>query len=454
MSLNGTNHDTERDVELTDFPGAYLWKNGLLKIRLSHAASFRARDEETPIPMQAMKTSTSTMFESAPLNPPDSIFGLIEQFKLDPNPEKINLSVGVYQDESGKTPLMGCVADAERILLEAKGTESYLPIDGLGAYNEAVANLILGEQLACSAHRRTAQTPGGTGALRVAGDVLHQVLGVDTIWMSNPTWANHPKVYSAAELQLRHYEYLDEQGTGLDFQRMLDSLSKAEPGQAILLHTVCHNPTGADLDPEQWLQLQELIRERQLIPIFDFAYQGFGTGITEDAFPIRSFAENGLEFLVCNSFSKNFGLYSERVGSVTAIAASEPAADAMLSQIKATIRTSYSNPPLHGAAIVKTVLCDETLRANWESELTGVRNRICDLRVQFVEKMKELVPERDFEYIKRQRGMFSYSGLTKDQVDQLRTKYAIYTIGSGRINVAGINANNIDRICSAIKDVL
>ncbi len=401
-----------------------------------------------------MKLSAKSMFESAPLNPPDSIFGLIEQFKMDPNPDKVNLSVGVYKDESGQTPIMKCVAAAEKILLDAAGTKSYLPIDGLPGYNESIARLILGEQLSCSMHRRTAQTPGGTCALRVAGNVLHHILGIDTIWMSNPTWANHPQIYTAARMQLRKYEYLDAAGTGLDFQRMVDSLEDTRAGQAILLHTVCHNPTGVDLSPEQWVELQDVIRRKQLIPIFDFAYQGFGKGVEEDAFPIRSFCENGLEILICNSFSKNFGLYGERVGGITAVAAEESTADAMLSQIKATIRTTYSNPPLHGAAIVNTVLGDDSLRQSWLSELAEIRTRIQKLRGQFVEQMKQLVPDRDFDYINRQIGMFSYSGLTKQQVDRLREEFSIYTIGSGRINIAGINNKNIEMICNAIATVI
>ena len=396
------------------------------------------------------------MFESAPLNPPDSIFGLIEQFKKDENPLKINLSVGVYQDESGTTPVMQCVRQAEEKLLAEHGTKSYLPIDGAPSYNQAIGELILGESLSSSSsvHSVSAQTPGGTVSLRLAGELLRRVFDVKTIWMSNPTWANHPKIYDAAGLEIKKYDYLDEQGTGLDFDRILESLRHAQPGEAVLLHTVCHNPTGVDPTVEQWKVLGEFINERQLFPIFDFAYQGFGESLDADAFPIRKFVESGGEALVCNSFSKNFGLYAERVGGISAISPNAETAAAMLSQIKLTIRTMYSNPPLHGGAIVNTVLHDSELRKLWTSELTEIRQRILELREKFVAAMQTRVPEKNFEYINRQRGMFSYSGLTAEQVERLKSEHSIYILGSGRINVAGINSENLNRLCDAIASVV
>ncbi|MFK7766625.1 MAG: aromatic amino acid transaminase [Mariniblastus sp.] len=396
------------------------------------------------------------MFKTAPLNPPDAIFGLIEQFKKDTNPNKINLSVGVYQDESGKTPVMKCVRLAEKKLLDAAGTKSYLPIDGSPSYRDAIGRLILGDELfdKANVHSVSAQTPGGTVSLRIAGELLRRVFEVDTIWMSNPTWANHPKIYGAAGLNVQKYDYLDDNGTGLGFDRMIESLQQTQPGQAILLHTVCHNPTGVDPSQEQWQQLATLVKERELFPIFDFAYQGFGTDLNTDAFPIRHFVEAGGEALVCNSFSKNFGLYAERVGGITAVSQNADVAAAMLSQIKLTIRTMYSNPPLHGGSIVDTVLHDAELRQVWETELAEVRGRILQLRSDFVAAMQKRLPEKDFEYINKQQGMFSYSGLTKDQVDRLREEYSIYALGSGRINIAGINAANLDRICDAIESVV
>jgi aspartate/tyrosine/aromatic aminotransferase len=401
-------------------------------------------------------TTGKSMFESAPLNPPDAIFGLIEQFKKDPNPNKINLSVGVYQDESGQTPVMKCVRMAEQKLLDAAGTKSYLPIDGLPEYRAAIGRLILGDDLfdRDSVYNSSAQTPGGTVSLRVAGELLKRVFKVDTVWMSNPTWANHPKIYQAAGLNVEKYEYLDANGTGLDFDRLMESLKQAQPNQAVLVHTVCHNPTGVDPSEAQWRELSGLIRERGLFPIFDFAYQGFGQAIEADAFPIRNFVESGGEAIICNSFSKNFGLYAERVGGITAVSHDAEVAAAMLSQIKLTIRTMYSNPPLHGGAIVNTVLNDPELRAVWEKELTEIRERILELRGQFVDAMQARVPEKDFGYINQQRGMFSYSGLTKPQVDRLREEFSIYALGSGRINIAGINSSNLDRLCDAIASVV
>ena len=366
------------------------------------------------------------MFETAPLNPPDAIFGLMEEFKKDSNPDKINLTVGVYRDEAGTTPVMKAVRQAEQILLDAAGSKGYLPIDGATDYNAAVGKLILGEN--SDAQIATAQTPGGTVSLRLAGELVKRVFNVDTIWMSNPTWANHPQVYTAAGLNLKKYEYLDDAGTGLGFEKVLSSLAEAKAGEAILLHTVCHNPTGVDPTPDQWKELLTLVADKKLIPIFDFAYQGFGESLEADAFPIRHFIEAGNDAIVCNSFSKNFGLYAERVGGISAIAQSSDVANAMRSQIKSTIRTMYSNPPLHGGAIVQTVLTDAGLRSTWETELAEIRNRILDLRGKFVDKMQSLAPDRDFGYIKQQRGMFSYSGLRADQVARLKAKHSIYAL--------------------------
>ena len=396
------------------------------------------------------------MFETVPLNPPDAIFGLNEAFKQDSRPNKINLSVGVYQDETGATPRMQAVAAAEARLEQAGQSKTYLPIDGLPGYRQQIADLIFGADWARAHADRlaTAQTPGGTGALRVAGELARRVLQVDTIWISDPTWANHLKIFPAAGLKVAPYGYLDDAGTGLNLDRMLASLEEAQPGQAILLHTVCHNPTGVDPQPEQWDRLAAWIRQRELLPIFDFAYQGFGESLDADAYPIRSFVEQGGEALVCNSFSKNFGLYGERVGGIAAVTRDATAGEAVHSQIKLMIRMMYSNPPRHGGEIVQTVLEDPQLRQQWTSELAEVRKRIIDLRRQFTDAMSARVPERDFSYINRQRGMFSYSGLTAEQVDRLREEFAIYALRSGRINIAGVNASNLEPLCDAIASVL
>ncbi len=395
------------------------------------------------------------LFDSAPLNPPDSIFGLIEEFKRDPSPDKINLSVGVYQDDSGRTPIMNCVLEAEKRMLEGRASKNYLPIDGLPKYNDLVGRLVLGDAASHpDLHWATAQTVGGTAALRIAGEVLRRTFNTDTIWMSQPTWANHPQIFEAAGLKLRYYNYLDAQKTRLDFQSLIDSISAAEPGQAILLHTVCHNPTGVDPTPEQWTELNSVVLQRRLIPIFDFAYQGFGVDLNDDSFPIRDFILNGGEAFICNSFSKNFGLYAERVGGITVVGGQESSTRAVLSQVQANIRTMYSNPPLHGGQIVQTILGDAELRKQWESELADIRNRILELRSAFVERMSDLIPQRDFQYINEQRGMFSYSGLTAPQVERLKKEFAIYALSSGRINIAGINSRNLEPLCKAIAEVI
>lgn len=395
------------------------------------------------------------MFENTLLAPADPVFGLIEQYNLDSNPDKINLSVGAYQDEDGVTPIMQCVKSAEKRLVECEVTKNYLPIQGMAPYNQLVAELIFGADHAVIRDHRyaTAQTPGGTAALRVAGDLLRTNFEVDTIWICDPSWANHRPIYQAAGLQIKDYAYLNESQTALDFDRLTQSLESAQPGQAILLHTVCHNPTGFDLNPQQWNQLFELIVEKKLFPIFDFAYQGFADGLNEDASPIRTFCQSH-DALICQSFSKNFGLYSERVGTLTATGENREVATALLSQIKRVIRTMYSNPPRHGAAIVHTILAHQDLRTVWESELLTMRSRIADLRKNFVTTLNELTPERDFGYITQQRGMFSYSGLTRDQVERLRNEFSIYIVGSGRINIAGVNSSNNRQICEAIAQVV
>lgn len=395
------------------------------------------------------------MFESAELNPPDAIFGLNEKFRSDPNENKINLSVGVYKDENGNTPLMKAVAEAEDIIAAANSSKSYLPIDGMPAYNQHVGNVLLGP-VADSLKWKSTQTPGGTGALRVTGELLKTAIGIDTIWMSNPTWANHPKIFGNAGINVYQHDYLGEDGVSLNFEAMMKSIAdQTKTGQAILLHGACHNPTGVDPTKEQWAELLGLVSEKGLLPIFDFAYQGFGDGLDEDAGPIRDFLADGKhEAIICNSFSKNFGLYGERVGGLTIVATSDDALVAMQSQVKTTIRRMYSNPPTHGAAIVNTVLSDATLRKSWETELDTMRNRIKTLRTAFVDTMKEVAPDRDFEFMNNQRGMFSYSGLKGQYAELLMKKHSVYILGSGRINVAGINDSNRKPLCEAIAAVL
>ena len=395
------------------------------------------------------------MFESVELDPPDAVFGFVEKFRNDPCETKVNLTVGVYKDENGITPLMKAVADAEKILIEANASKTYLPIDGMRAYNNHVGNLLLGP-VADSVKWQSAQTPGGTGALRVTGELLKTAVGIDTIWMSDPTWANHPKIFNNAGLNVCHHAYLNEAGVALDFERMMKSIAdETKAGQAILMHGACHNPTGVDPNAEQWAELLKLVADKGLLPVFDFAYQGFGDGLDEDASSIRKFLSEGTnEAIICNSFSKNFGLYGERVGGLTIVSKTEDASAAMQSKVKTVIRRMYSNPPTHGASIVNTVLSDATLRQSWEQELEEMRVRVKKLRTAFVATMKEVAPQRDFGFINDQRGMFSYSGLKGQFAERLLEEHSVYILGSGRINVAGINDSNRQKLCESIAAVL
>jgi aspartate/tyrosine/aromatic aminotransferase len=399
----------------------------------------------------AVKASKN-MFESTPINPPDAIFGLNEEFQRDPNPDKIDLTVGMYQNESGQIPIMQCVRQAEFDLWEQQVSHVYLPIDGLAEFNRWMPRLILGASHEAVSEQRVhaAQTPGGTGALRIAGELLVRIYGVRRLWASNPTWVNHLTIFPAAGLQVGEYGYLDDSRTQFDCQRMLDTIQQMQPREAILLHAVCHNPTGADPTRQQWEQILAAVKQRQLMPVFDFAYQGFGDGVEDDAFPIRHYCEQNSEAIICNSFSKNFNLYGERVGSITTVASNRQDAKAVLSQVKAVIRAIYSNPPMHGAAVVARVLNDESLSRSWRNELEANRLRIAALRQQFVDALSFRIPHQDFRYILRQRGMFSYSGICGEAVDRLKHDFGVYMLRSGRINVAGINANNIDRLCDAI----
>ncbi len=397
------------------------------------------------------------MFETFGMAPPDSILGLMDAFKKDTNPNKINLSVGVYKNASGATPILRCVKEAERRMLEQEQSKGYLGIDGLPEFGRLACELLFKPDHEALTSGRTVslQTPGGTGALRVAADFLKQNLPASSIWMSKPTWANHPKVFEAADRQVKAYQYINASGTGLDFDAMLKSLNEIPAGDVVLLHGCCHNPTGIDPTPEQWQQIADVMHERKILPLIDFAYQGFGQGLEEDAAGLRIVVRPGSEALICSSFSKNFGLYSERVGALTLVAGTAEAAQAALSHAKVSVRTNYSNPPQHGGAIVATVLGDAELRAMWETELAEMRSRIHAMRTLFVTTMKKKAPQHDFSFIADQCGMFSFSGLTPVQVDELKNKHAVYIVtAGGRINVAGMTEQNMDRLTTAIASVL
>ncbi|MCC6493651.1 MAG: aspartate/tyrosine/aromatic aminotransferase [Pirellulales bacterium] len=396
------------------------------------------------------------MLERIEAAPKDAILGLTETFKADPRPEKINLSVGVYQDESGRTPLLECVKEAERRLAAAPTTKSYLPISGLGEYCAAVAELAFGagSQPLTSKRIAWAQTPGGTGALRVAADFLKANLPGAAVWMSDPTWPNHPQIFAAAGVATKTYPYFNAQDNALDLEGMLGAVARMQPGDVILLHGCCHNPTGIDPSPDQWQQIADAVYQRGVLPLLDFAYQGFADGIAEDAAGLQAFVRPGAEMLACSSFSKNFSLYRERVGALFAVAGSPEVAQRVQSQIEKTIRANYSNPPGHGAEIVAMILRNADLRQQWEGEVAAMRSRINGMRSELVKALKDHNVPGDYSFIARQRGMFSFSGLTKAQVERLREELAIYVVGSGRINVAGLTPCNIDRVAAAIGKVV
>ena len=396
------------------------------------------------------------MFEQVSMAPADPILGLTDAFKKDTRSEKINLGVGIYKDESGQTPILATVKEAEKRLLATEKTKSYLTIEGIAAYGTAVQKLLFGAdaEIISSNRARTAQAPGGTGALRTAADFAIKKLGMRKIWVSNPTWANHGNIFTTAGLRVAGYDYYNADTKDLDFDAMLASLQHVEDGDLVLFHGCCHNPTGIDPTTEQWEILAKLIADIGAVPFFDFAYQGFANGIEEDALGLRIFAKYNKELLVANSFSKNFGLYNERVGAITLVAEDSEIAEAAFSQIKSGIRANYSNPPAHGAAIVTTILEDATLYAQWDQEVADMRVRIQEMRDLFVATLKEKGVAQDYSFISRQNGMFSFSGLSVEQVNRLKDEFAVYIVGSGRISVAGMTKDNMQPLCDAIAKVI
>ncbi|WP_158784282.1 amino acid aminotransferase [Pantoea sp. BAV 3049] len=396
------------------------------------------------------------MFERIAAAPADPILGLADLFRADDRPNKINLGIGVYKDETGKTPVLTSVKKAEQYLLENETTKNYLSIDGLADFGKRTQELLFGKENALigAKRARTAQTPGGTGALRVAADFIATQTSAKRIWVSNPSWPNHKNVFESAGLEVCEYQYYDAATHSLDFGGMLNALRGAAAGDIVLFHGCCHNPTGVDPSAEQWTQLAELSSACGWLPLFDFAYQGFARGLEEDAEGLRIFAASHQELLVASSYSKNFGLYNERVGAFTLVASEAAVADTAFSQVKATIRANYSNPPAHGAAVVATILSNDALRALWEQELTDMRQRIHRMRQLFVNTLQEKGAKGDFSFIINQNGMFSFSGLTKDQVIRLREEFGVYAVNSGRVNVAGMTPDNMSPLCEAIVAVL
>lgn len=396
------------------------------------------------------------MFEKVVAAPADPILGLTEEFKKDSRSHKINLGVGIYKNEQGSTPILATVKKAEQAILETETTKSYLTIEGTAEYGLAVQKLLFGDnsEIVTEKRAKTAQAPGGTGALRVAGEFIKRHLTSSKIWISNPTWANHQGVFKAAGLEIEQYSYYNAETKSKDFDAMLADLNRAQAGDIVLLHGCCHNPTGIDPTTKEWETLAKLVADKKLIPLFDFAYQGFAKGVAEDAAGLRVFAQHNPEILVASSFSKNFGLYNERVGAFTLVAANAEVAEVAFSQVKSIIRSIYSNPPAHGAAVVTHILNNSELRQEWEAEVKEMRDRIQQMRTLFVETLKAEGVSRDFSFIEAQNGMFSFSGLTKEQVTQLKDEYAIYIVGSGRISVAGMTKSNMLPLCKGIAAVL
>jgi aromatic-amino-acid transaminase len=398
---------------------------------------------------------SASLFSAIEMAPRDPILGITEAFNADKNPAKINLGVGVYYDDNGKVPLLSCVSKAEAMLMEQPVARTYLPIEGLAAYDKAVQELVFGADSAVLQEKRavTVQAIGGTGALKIGADFLKRFAPDAQVFISDPSWENHRALFESAGFVVNNYAYYDAATRGVNFAGMLADLKKMPRGSIVLLHACCHNPTGADLTGAQWSEVIAAVVEGGLVPFLDMAYQGFGAGIAEDGAVVRRFAATGCPLLVSNSFSKSFSLYGERVGALSVVAASGDEAARLMSQLKRVVRTNYSNPPTHGGKVVATVLTTPALRQLWEDELAGMRVRIREMRDAFVKKLKEKAPQRDFEFVREQVGMFSYSGLTKAQVEALRAE-SIYAVDTGRICVAALNSRNIDIVIDAIAKVL
>jgi aromatic-amino-acid transaminase len=398
----------------------------------------------------------ASLFSAIAMAPRDPILGITEAYNADQNPNKVNLGVGVYYDDNGKVPLLECVRKAEAQLMEKAAPRTYLPIEGLAAYDKAVQDLVFGADSAVVQEKRaiTVQALGGTGALKLGADFLKRFSSDSQVWISDPSWENHRALFETAGFKVNNYPYYDTATRGVNFAGMLASLKEMPTGSIVLLHACCHNPTGADLTEAQWTEVIQVVTQRGLIPFLDMAYQGFGDGIDEDGKVVRRFAEAGGPLFVSNSFSKSFSLYGERVGALSIVAVSAEEASRVLSQLKRVIRTNYSNPPVHGGQVVATALATPELRKLWEAELADMRVRIRDMRQALVQKLKEKAPSHDFDFVIQQRGMFSYSGLTKAQVERLRSEFSIYAVDTGRICVAALNSRNIDAVVDAIGKVL
>ncbi|WKV85538.1 aspartate/tyrosine/aromatic aminotransferase [Pseudomonas sp. B24_DOA] len=397
-----------------------------------------------------------SLFSAVEMAPRDPILGLNEAFNADTRTTKVNLGVGVYCNEEGRIPLLRAVIEAETIRVAQHASRGYLPIDGIAAYDQAVQKLLFGNDspLISAGRVITTQAVGGTGALKIGADFLKQLLPNAVVAISDPSWENHRALFETAGFPVQNYRYYDAATHDVNRAGMLDDLNALPDGSIVILHACCHNPTGVDLTPADWNKVLEMVKAKGHVPFLDMAYQGFGDGIDEDAAAVRLFAESGLTFFVSSSFSKSFSLYGERVGALSIISESKEESARVLSQVKRVIRTNYSNPPTHGASIVAAVLNSPELRAQWEAELAEMRLRIRGMREQMVALLAEKAPGRDFSFVGRQRGMFSYSGLTTEQVHRLRNEFGIYALDTGRICVAALNQSNIKAVTDAIVQVI
>ena len=404
-----------------------------------------------------MTASARSLFDHVPPYGGDPILSLMETFQKDPRPQKVSLSIGVYFDNEGRLPMLSSVRQAEAELLQNPGPRPYLPMEGLAEFRSGVQRLLFGagHEAVTSGRIATLQTLGGSGGLKVGADFLHRYFAESDVWVSDPTWENHHAIFEGAGLEVQTYPYYDPASGGLRFDDMLSTLGALPRRSIVLLHASCHNPTGVDLSVAQWKALIPVLRERELIPFIDIAYQGFGDGLDEDAFAVRAMADAGLQFFVANSFSKNFSMYGERCGGLSVVCTDRAAADLVLGQLKATVRRNYSTPPTHGARVVARVLQDPALFAQWTEETTAMRARIRAMRERLHAVLHETFKgRRNFDYFLTQRGMFSYTGLSEKQVDELRDVHGVYLVRSGRLCVSGLTTSNVDHVAQAMAAVI
>ena len=394
------------------------------------------------------------MFSHLPPYAGDPILSLMEQFLRDERPGKVNLGIGIYADGQGAVPVLPSVRGVDQALAAVAAPYTYLPMEGHAGYRQAVAHLLFGADLPAPEHLAVVQTLGGSGALKVGADLIARFFPQPTIWIPDPTWDNHLGIFEGAGFKTERYPYYDAQTKGLAFDAMLAKLASLPKGAVVLLHPCCHNPTGVDPQREQWVQIIDAVEQRGLLPFFDLAYQGFAESLDEDVWVVRECVRRGIAFFLSNSFSKIFSLYGERVGALSVFCPQPGQAANVLGQLKLTVRRNYSSPPMHGALMVARVLSDATLRAQWQAEVEQMRVRVRDMRVKLSAQLKQAVPDRDFDFLLRQNGMFGYTGLSAAQVDRLRDEFGVYAVSSGRICVAGLNDGNVARVAEAMAEVL